>query len=67
MGSSYNQHKTFLKAFKRRFIDVGKHCHNMYAARTMCQIIYESLNDEFMNDLRQSDEPVTLIGTIQIL
>ena len=39
----------------------------MYAARRMCQIIYESLHDEFLTDLRQSDEPVTLIGTIQIL
>ena len=39
----------------------------MYAARRMCQIIYESLHDEFLTDLRQSDEPVTIIGTIQIL
>ena len=54
IGGSFNQHKNFLKAFKRRHLDVGNHCHHITAARRMCQGIYERLHKEFLDSLKKS-------------
>ena len=59
--SSYNQHKNFIKGYKRRFINVGNHCNNLHTARLMSHVIYEKLQSDFLKSLKKYDSPLTLL------